>query len=86
MSQPKEELLSAVTTTDTVLLVGGSSISAARQRGATAAGAATAPAADGYVTPQDQSLNQEANTGQGAFFKAVANQHELNDSSPVKEG
>ena len=85
MSQPKDELLSAVTTADTVLLVGGSSITAARRRRATAAGAATAPAADGYVTPQDQSLNQEANTGQGAFSKAVARQHGLNDSSPVKE-
>jgi hypothetical protein len=82
-----DELVSAMTTADTVLVVGGSSISTARRRRrATAAGAGTAPAAGGYVTPQDESLNQEANTGQGAFSKAVARQHGLNDSSPVKEG
>ena len=71
-----DELVSAMTTADTVIVVGGSSISAARRRRrATAAGAGTAPAAGGYVTLQDQSLNQEANTGQGAFSKAVARQH-----------
>lgn len=82
-----EELVSAVTTADTVLFVGGSSISTSMQAAKSNRGwCRHAPAAGGYVTRQDQSLNQEANTGQGAFSKAVARQHGLNDSSPVKEG
>jgi hypothetical protein len=78
---------SATTIADTLIFVGGRSISTATEAAMNTRGwGKECAGGGGYVTHQDQSLNQEANTGQGAFFKAVAKQHELNDSSPVKEG
>ena len=81
-----EELSSVMTIADTVLIVGGCSISAATQAKSNRGWCSYCAGGGGYVTHQDQSLNQEANTGQGAFSKAVAKQHGLDDSSPVKEG
>jgi len=77
---------SATTIADTLIRVGGRSISTATEAAMNTRGwRKDCAGGGGYVTHQDQSLNQEANTGQGAFFKAVA-KHGLNDSPPVKEG